>query len=400
VYDGTTKILTIERDSLVNGDIIKIENNFRAEYTIVDNNLIINSEVELTSTDETDNEIIDVTWFSEYPSMGIVSDEFTGGKVQYQLANTPLSASYVWVYKNGIRLTQEKDYYISLPRSVVYITESTELTDSIKVVLFGSNNFRLPSAFEIHKDMLNFYHFKRFSKGQVKLTKELNYYDTQIEVTDTSELTEPIQSRNIPGIVYINGERIEYMVKQGNTLKQLRRGSGGTAIAEVYPVGSIIVDLGSNETIPYNETQDRLDFVSDGSTLLIGPLPFIPTKSTKNNWYRSSIPSTYGPCDQIEIFAAGRRLRKDPIAVYQEANGVTSPEADIQLESEFSVDGTTNFVRLSSALPAGTRVTIIKRTGKVWYDRGQTTASNGVTLLENNSAIANFIAQKSTSLPE
>ena len=161
-----------------------------------------------------------------------------------------------------------------------------------------------------------------------------------------------------------------------------------------------MVDVGANETIPYNETQDRIDFVSDGSTLLVGPLNFIPTKSSRNSWYRSSIPSTHGPCDQLELFAAGRRLRKDPISVYQEANGVTSPAADISIEAEFSVDGSSEFVRLSTPLPAGTRVTIIKRTGKTWYDRGETRASAGVTLLENNTSIANFIAQKSTSLPE
>jgi hypothetical protein len=408
VYDGTSKTLIIENNILAEGDVIKIENNFRAEYTVVNNNLIISSDVDLTSTNETNNDIIEVMWFSEYPSMGIVSDEFTGGKVQYQLANTPISSSYVWVYKNGIRLTQEQDYYISLPRSVIYLTENTVPDDLIKIVLFGFNIFRLPSAFEIHKDMLNFYHFKRFSKGQIKLTKNLNYYDTQIEVTDASSLTEPIRSRNIPGVIYINGERIEYMTKQNNILGQLRRGSYGTSIAETYPIGSVIVDLGANESIPYNETQDRYDFVSNGvsddSTVgtaqTIGPLDFIPAKAVRNNWYRSSIPDTFGPCDQIEVFAAGRRLRKDPIAVYQEPNGVTSPDADIQLEAEFSVDGISRFIRLNSALPAGTRVTIIKRTGKTWYDRGETTASNGVTLLENDSAIANFIAQKSTSLPE
>jgi hypothetical protein len=403
VYNGTTKTLTITSTALTAGDVVKIENNFRSEYSIVGNNIIISADVESTlenNDDSTIKDLITVTWFSEYPSMGIVSDELTGGKVQYQLANVPLSSSYVWVYKNGIRLTQEQDYYISLPRAVIYLTESSEPSDLIKIVLFGSNIFRLPSAFEIHKDMLNFYHFKRFSKGTVKLGKELAYYDTQIEVTDASELTEPIQSRNIPGIVYVNGERIEYMIKQGNILKQLRRGSAGTPIAEIHTINSDVTDVGANETLPYNETQDRIDFVSDGSSLLIGPLDFVPAVSTRNTWYRSSIPNEFGPCDQLEVFAAGRRLRKDPIDVYQENNGASSPAADIKLEAEFSVDGITGYVRLTSVLPAGTRITIITRTGKTWYDRGETTASNGVTLLENNTSIANFIAQKSTSLPE
>ena len=399
-YNGITKILTIDINQLTVGDIIKIENNLNAEYSVVDNNIIIDSSVSLTSVNEADNDIIEVTWFSEYPSMKIVNDEYTGGKVNYKLSSKPLSISYIWVYKNGQRLTQDVDYYISSSLTSIYLTQDTLLSDSIKIVQFGADIYKLPSAYEIHKDMLNFYHYKRFAKGQIQLAKPLSYFDTQLEVTDSATLSEPITSRNIPGVVYINNEKIEYMVKTGNVLSQLRRGSFGTPIGELYPVGSEVIDVGSQETIPYNETQDREDFVSDGSTLLVGPLTFIPTQGSRNNWYRSSIPTTYGPCDQIEIFAAGRRLRKDPIDAYQEDRGATSPAADIKLEAEFSVNGTDFYIRLTEPVPAGTRITVIKRTGKVWYNRGETTASSGVTLLENTTAIAKFIAEKSTSLPE
>jgi hypothetical protein len=399
-YDGTTKNLILESSVLTLGDVIKIENNFRAEYSITGNNIIIDSSVDLTSVNETDNDLVTVTWFSEYPSMNIVSDEFTGGKVNYNLANTPLNVSYVWVYKNGQRLTQDQDYYISLPRNVIYLTNQSTVEDSIKIVLFGANIYKLPSAFEIHKDMLNVFYYKRYATSTVTLSQPLYYYDQQITVTDASELTEPIESRNIPGIVSINGERIEYMRKNGNVLSQLRRGSFGTPIGTVYEIGSAIADIGIQETIPYNESQERTDFVSDGSTLLVGLLDYVPLKSTRANWYRSSIPSTYGPCDQIEVFVGGKRLRKDPLQVYSESRGSASPAADIQLEAEFSVDGSTGYIRLTNPAAAGTRISVIKRTGKLWYARGDTTASSGITLLKNNTAITNFIAEKTTKLPE
>jgi hypothetical protein len=400
VYDGTTKALIIEDSILEIGDTIVIENNFRAEYSIVGNNVVIDSSVNLNSLNESDNDIIEVTWFSEYPSMNIVSDEYVGGKVQYQLSNKPISTAYLWVYKNGTRLTQDEDYYLSASKTSVYLNVSSTASDIIKIFLFGSKVFRLPSAFEIHKDMLNFYHFKRFSKGSVKLSKPLNYYDTSIEVTDSSVLADPIRTKNIPGTVYIGGERIDYMVKQGNVLSQLRRGVSGTPIAEQYPTDTDVIDVGVQENLPYNEDQDRVDFVSDGSSLLIGPLSFTPSKGSRTEWYRSSIPADFGPCDQIEVFAAGRRLRKDPVDVYFEQNGASSPDADVQAEAEFSVNGSSAFIRLTNALPAGTRVTVIKRTGRSWYERGENTATKGITLLENDTAIANFIAQKSTSLPE
>ena len=400
-FDGPTKVLTIYPTVLSVGDIIKIQNSLRAEYRIVGANLIINNDVNMNTTDETNNDVINVTWFSEYPSLDIISDQKSGGRVQYQLSRQPLSASYVWVYKNGQRLRQQKDYYVSLPRAVVYLNVESQLTDDIKTVTFSNQPFSLPIAYEIHKDMLNFYRYNRYSKSTVKLTKDLNYFDTTIELTDATDLSQPIASRNLPGIILIAGERIEYMTKQGNVLGQLRRGSQGTAIAELYTIGTPVVDVGYRSILPYNETQERIDFVSDGSTLLIGPLDFIPAQGSRNqSWIRNTIPNTFGPCDEIEVFAAGRRLRKDPQNVWVESNGVSSPEADEIHEAEFSVDGSNAFVRLTSPLAAGTRITILRRLGRTWYDRAETSASQGIPLVDNANSIAKFIAEKTTSLPE
>jgi hypothetical protein len=454
VFDGPTKTLTINSNSLIVGDIIKIENDLRVEYRIIGNNIVIDPSVDMEFTGDSTSSRIDVTWFAEYPSLDIIADQKSGGKVQYQLSRAPISASYVWVFKNDERLVEQRDFYVSLPRSVVYLNVPSTSSDIIKTFTFSRNVFHLPIAYEIHKDMLNVYRYNRYSKGEVRLVKPLNYFDTTIEVTDATNLTAPISSRNLPGIVLINGERIEYMTKVGNVLGQLRRGVQGTAIGELYITGSAVVDVGYQETIPYNETQDRTDFVSDGSTLMIGPLDYVPIKSAKTRWetteyyvnkgtwqarnnrnhpvfynprdlvlYEGSyyaniqrcaeilptnmafwseitIPADFGPCDQIEVFAAGRRLYKNPQVVWSEVNGPDSPSSDITKEAEFSVDGTTAFIRLTSPLPAGTRITVIKRKGTTWYERGENTATTGIALTENQTAIAKFISKKTTSLPE
>ena len=70
------------------------------------------------------------------------------------------------------------------------------------------------------------------------------------------------------------------------------------------------------------------------------------------------------------------------------------------LEAEFSVNGTTNYIRLTEAVSAGTRISVIKKTGKLWYERGESTASNGVSLLDSDTTIAKFIAQGASDLPE
>jgi hypothetical protein len=174
----------------------------------------------------------------------------------------------------------------------------------------------------------------------------------------------------------------------------------GTAIAEKHNIDSFVVDVGFKETIPYKEQQNRVDLVGDGTSTLVGPIEFVPKKANRNIWFRESTPEEFGPCDEIEVFVAGRRLRKNPITVYDEPLGSTSPQADKVLEAEFSVDGETPFIRLTDPVPAGIRITIIKRTGNVWYSAGENTASSGVTLLENDTPIARFIAQKSSLLPE
>jgi hypothetical protein len=261
----------------------------------------------MTSVDETNNVKIDITWYGEYPSLDIIADQRSGGKVQYQLSRPPISDSYVWVYKNGVRLTQDIEYYVSTPRNVIYLNVPSTSSDDIKTITFTSKIFKLPSAYEIHKDMLNIVHFNRFSQEDIKLAVPLNYYDTTITVTDASNLTAPLPIKNLPGIIYILGERIEYLSKKGNVLGQLRRGTQGTSIGEFYDINSTVVNISYEEKIPYNETQERTDFVSDGSTLLVGPLDFVPAIGTRTSWTRTTIPTEYGACDQVEVFAAGRR---------------------------------------------------------------------------------------------
>jgi hypothetical protein len=395
-YNGNENLINISADRLTLGDIIRVETNVRAQYSVIDNNLVIAADVDLNINDD-----IQIIWFGEYPTLNIISDEYTGGKVQYQLPRQPLDENYIWVYKNGQRLTKDADYSLSLPRSVIYLTENTLSTDLIKVVQFGNVIYAKTRAFEIFKDMLNNYHFKRHARNNnIKLAKALTYYDTTIEVTDASELSAPIPSRRIPGVVIINNERIDYFEKNGNILSQLRRGCFGTGIAAVHPLDSFVINAGVTETIPYTENQEKSNFISDGSTILIGPLEFTPSLATRSNWYRDSIPNTYGPCDEIEVFVSGRRLRKNPIDAYVESNGASSPSADEILEAEFSVNGTSPYIRLTESVAVGTKITIIRKLGRIWYERSDFAASKGITLLSNNTPIAEFIAVKPSELPE
>jgi len=393
-YDGITKTLTLNSEFLNIGDRIKIEVDLRSEYAFVDNNLIILPSVSLQEDDE-----ITITWFSEYPTMDIISDEFVGGKVNYKLSTVPLDASYVWVYKNGQRLIKDVEYSVSIPRGVVYIKNATSSQDLIKIVQFGDSLYKDPSAYELYKDMLNINYFRRYSVGTVILEKDLLYYDSEIFVLNGDSLPDPKINSNKPGIITINGERIAYFQKTGNRLLQLRRGLSGSSIKEIHAKGSNINDSSDTEALPYSEEQQKESFISDGSTLLIGPLPYVPNKANIDNWFKTSIPEENGPCYEVEVFVGGRRLRKTSIEIFDETLAATSPEGNRTLEADFSVDGISPVIRLSVPAPAGSRITIVKKTGKVWYDRTNS-GFTGNQLLSNSNSIAKLIAQKTTKLPE
>jgi hypothetical protein len=394
-----SKILTLNSELLTVGDEIKVEVTVLSNYFVVNENLIFSDDFVATLSAD---DVVDITWFSEYPSFDIISDQYKGGQPKYQLKRLPLNSSYVWVYVNGSRLSAHNEYSVNIQQAQVVLNVPLTQADDIKIIEFGNDVWTLPNAYEMHKDMLNIYHYNRYSAGAVELSKDLNYYDLQIEVTDASTLAEPNAARNISGVVEIGSERIEYLQKSGNVLSQLRRGYLGTSVTELHTRGSTVVNVSAAESIPYNDQQDRYDFVSDGSTLLIGPLDFVPTKSTRANWFRSTISEDYGPCDQLEIFVGGNRLRKDPLDLYNEELGSYSPAADEKIEAEFSVDGDNPYIKLTNAVPAGTRITMIRRTGKTWNDRSPsaTTASNGITLHKNTNSIVSFILQKSTAMPE
>ena len=403
VYDGTTGTVIVNSEFLTLQDVIKIELRTTSEYTIVDSTLIIDNEIDIAAGD-----LLDITYFSEYATYDIISDVRSGGKVQYQLNREPVSSDYVWVYLNGLRLVKDRDYRVEIPRNVVYLNVSSVLTDSVEIIEFGNAIYKAPRGFEMYKDMLNVSHYNRFTINTVRLATNVNYYDLEITVSDASNLDEPIPDRNIPGMIQVGEEKIQYLEKTGNVLRKLRRGALGTPIETLLHVNTRVINLGISEIIPYSDTQTRENFLSDGvpddSTMgsykTVGSLEFVPLQGTRSTaWYRDTIPTTFGPCDQIEVFVGGRRLRKDPIAVYKESLGSTSPAADETLEAEFSVDGITPYIRLTTTPPAGTRILIIRKIGKLWYDRGDTTATTGVSLLDNNTAIAKFIDKKSSELP-
>ena len=391
-YTATTRTVTILPSKLTLGDRMLVELANTGQYSLVDNTIVLSNSLTVTTGQK-----LNVTWFKNYDHLQLIRDIFAGGKYSYQLQTVPKGVSYIWVYVNGIPLTQDIEFELDNLRSVVHLKDDTAIDDVVQIITYGVTTRSRPLTFEIFKDMLNRHQFKRGVVTDLKLAKDLYYYDSTIQVTDGSEL--PTR-----GVVSINSERIEYQTKNGNLLGQLRRGVFGTAIAELHLRKNNVVNISDNETLPYVESQTKDDFYGNGSTKLFGPLSFIPSKTVISNWTRTTIPTNYYQCDDIEVFVAGRRLVKSPVVLFDESNPITNRT----VEAEFAVTGKVLMpngvdidpasyqVRLTVAPAAGARITVIQRRGNVWYTVGNNIPTS---LTHDTTAVAKFIQAQTSQLP-
>jgi hypothetical protein len=276
--------------------------------------------------------------------------------------------------------------------------------DYLEIITFNDKTVRPSYGFKNFKDMLNRTHYKRLSDAEsTVLAKDLLITNTTIEVVNGSALSIPNREFNLPGVIEINGERIEYFVKNGNILSQLRRGTLGTGSLSKYSAGTLVTDVGLTQSVPYSDVEEKKVYFGDGSNKIFN-LDYVPylnssSVSTGNTWYRvsNSIPNDYGQGDNIEVFVAGKRLRKAPISVYDQNLGQDSYllKADKQYEAEFSVKQDTAHVRLTTPPAAGEMVVIVRKQGRIWQNPDESQA-----LVFSNTDVATFLTARTVSLPK
>jgi hypothetical protein len=319
-----------------------------------------------------------VDTFNQTPILDTSSLEYyefnakSGG--MFKLNSTVPSGNFVWVIKNGELLINDLDYYLENDFQTVRLKEYQGTDDVIQLIAFTNSVVQDQFGYMIFKDIMNRVHYKRLNKEKSTILQVgLGQFDNEIIVQDPTVLDDPQPNVNIPGIIEINGERIEYFVKDGYSLKQLRRGTLGTGIPETHTSGSVVQSIGYSETIPYKDEYVIEKYISDGVSNLV-PLTFTPSK------------------DDIEVFVGGFRLKKNEYKLYSNLSYPYSPEGDITLDPEFTITGS-GTLQLSSVPVAGTRIVVVKKYGKIWNDLGK-------RLANSNNRIANFIKEVEAVWPE
>jgi len=284
---------------------------------------------------------------------------------EFYLQNTPLNSDYVFVWVNGDSLTAGYNFLLNGNKITIGgLTLSP--TDRIDVMYFAVESATNATGFRIFKDMLNRTFFKRISANNTTtLAAALAEDATAITVADGSVLASP-PGGSVPAVIFIDKERIEYFIKSGSTLSQLRRGTLGTGI-RTHAAGTQVVDASGSQTVPYAETVYTKTSMGDGSTNIF------PTTIAAATPY------------ELDVFVGGRRLP------YMSEDGSTV---------NYTVDGSTANVVLADTPPADVQVKIVQKRGVVWYTPGVGTAADGKGLQKSTTNQAKFIAGEPTNVPE
>jgi hypothetical protein len=387
VNSGTISVVLVPL-SYINNAKLTIVVDANDDYRINDNGTITfkNLYAQGTAIDVTtfyNHSILDIkrTTDTMIPATTLVPDtseyfEFTaktGGK--FELADKVVAEDRVWVIKNNQLLTLNVDYIILSDYKTIQLTSTLVITDVIQVIAFNGIPIKENSfGFMQFKDILNRTHYKRLNAASSTTLREaVKQTSADIAVVDGSVLTTPNPTLNLPGVVFINGERIEYFYKLGNVISQLRRGTLGTGVPTIHAVNSLVQDVSSGETVPYTDSELVETFIADGTSTTV-----TPTFNIDN-------------INEIEVFVGGYRLKKSAYTVYSETLGYPySPAGDIILPPEFTVNN--SIVSLRTPPAANTKIILVKKQGQLWGEMDQ-------SLGNSNSIVANFVKKTTTIWP-
>jgi len=425
--DFGTNSINIVDGKVKPGDKVKIYISDDAEYTIANNNITLKEtypdntsimvmsffNIDAFDVTERTKEVLSRRKISSDSEWYRSSVSASGGTLL--LPEKVVDASQVLVALNGKLLTASRDYKLIEGGSAVQVEIERPIakTDEFTLVIFAYTPADEGFAYRQFIDSLNRTHFKAINTARgAELAQDLNWNDSELVVDDATELDEPVATRNIPGIIFIGSERIEYMKKDGNILSQLRRGTLGTAAPQVHLAGSEVQNQGKSLTIGYENTEKTKIFYGDGVTKQI-PLPFEPQidlGTLNDSWNRAdevnnvaeAIPATYGLAKDIEVFVAGKRLDKNPCTMYTPSIDQDSPNGNLAIPAGFSVTPNSDATKVGLAEPhvlltqapaAGDKVVIKLKQGVTWTKPGE-------SLSEAENSIAEFLRRQTVSFPK
>jgi len=417
-FDTQTNLVTFNQNVLNSGDAIAITILRNHEYEVsvtgdsagdTEANLVIlKNRAELPTNTE-----YQVTTFTNHDANLIRKEVYTGKLGgTYTLSRPAIDSNYIWVEIDGTPIVAERDYKVLDNNTTVEIDDKFTVTPSSRVVIttFSEEISYDSIGYRIFNDMLHRSHYKRISdQDSTKLAVALKNTDKKISLTDASFLQTPSPENKVPGVIWIDRERIEFYKINGNDLEQIVRGTLGTGVKETYAVGTKVFDAGPSQTVPYIETVNVYEgVIRDG----------LPNGTKEHVLETINISSSAEAHDQVEVYLGGRKLQKptvstNPIKIHDveiafdsnETNS-TGVESDVLQTPEFTIEAVgdssgKNYYKLvlRDEPQLGLELKVIQKQGRVWHEQGVNTASTGTTLQRAETAQAKFLLERPSGLP-
>ena len=400
VWDAGNSSVRLQTGIGVAGDLLKVFVLSDGDYTIDSNgNLLLDvapaqgQKIIVTQFSNHDVQKIERMNFDVVARQSITAnteDYFVFNQLQngrIRLRRPASDAQYVWVYVNGVKLAPSVDYKVTNDQMFVKIGTQVNANDQIDLFHFSSPQFVTKFGFRQFKDMTNATTFRRLGDDRrYYLAATLNYYDKEISLNTTEGLATPNLRTLEPGVLFIEGERIEYYrIDQDNKVSQLRRGTKGTGIKDTYQINSEVFDQSAHQTVPYKDQTITQVYTYDGNNATF-----------ELGWAAKST-------NEFELFVGGVRMRKNSIQSFDVTKDLDSPDADITLPAEYSVTNintneSTFTITDTTNIPTGTKITVIRRVGRVWNEIIDENTTK--TLSQTDNRIGNFLREKEVTLPQ
>jgi len=304
---------TVEIPTVNKGDAVAI-------VIMVDNQYEINSSGVLilsSNVTRTGNDTIRVTTYNNDNGLSLRRERFTGlVNNRYVLSRTIISSEYLWVEIDGKPIASETGFQLDQDAQTVILNSNLRVNSSNNVVISsigGNYTYGGIIGYRIFYDNNGLTSYKRLSSANsTQLVDDIYPTDTTITVLDASTLTPPNLDQRIPGVVLIDGERIEFYTLDvaNNKLGQLKRGSRGTGIKLVHPSGTTVIDQGSNQTIRIKDNIGINTIQPTTSSQLVSNIVLTSTTSTTFQLPLTVVTSTeyYNTFTYTAIVASGNGI--------------------------------------------------------------------------------------------
>lgn len=388
-------LIQFPQNVLNEGDALAIVILDQYDYLIENNQIVLSSPLSVTRGP---NDTLRIISFTNHDGDQIRREKFKGNKAGYYRIQRPVyNTNYIWMEYNGKSLIADLDFTVEADGvSIQVLPQYYQSPDDVVVVLSMSTSaYRGALGYKMFTDILGRTGYKRInSSASTTLAKALQQTDTFIYVEDGSVLTPPNPITNTPGVIYVAGERIEYLTQTDNLLGTIRRGTLGTGVAEDYPAGTRVIDQGRAQDLAVSESTKILRITATNTV-----------SYTLTNITLSPFASAE---DQVEVFYAGQKLLKPGLVTTQHDGSVAydssqtnsfSTSSDITVQPSFTISTASIYpvltLNIANGVQPGLGITVFQRTGHIMYQPSST-----VSMQEISNPIVNFLKQGTASLPD